>query len=141
MITKILNKYEGFANDWYPDVKEKNLYTNSIVKEKYSKGCHELESKLLKKWKSYIPLGWYGFSLGEPCPHAWYKIIDEFLKYFVKLQNDKKISKFEIHQIKIKYGGLRFFVSWICDDEEMNEFLRLQIDKLESYLHDDKLIY
>ena len=118
MIEKILSKYDGFTNFWYPDAEEETLYKNEEVKEKYSKGCHEKEFELLHKWKSYIPRGWYGFSLGEPCPDSWYSIINEFLEYIVKLQDEKKISNFEIHQIKIKFGGLRFYVSWKCDDRK-----------------------
>ena len=141
MINKILSKYEGFTNYWYPDVEEETLYQNEKVKEKYSKNCSEKESALLKKWKPYVPDGWYGFSLGSPCPENWYNIIDEFLEYLVKLQNENKIHLFEIHQIKIKFGGLRFYVSWSCDDGELGEYLNLQIEKLERHLHDDKLIY
>ena len=54
---------------------------------------------------------------------------------------ENKISNFEIHQIKIKFGGLRFYVSWKCDDKELDEYLNLQVDRLERHLHDDKLIY
>lgn len=141
MINKIIKKYGGNSNYWYPEVNEINVYVNPEVKEKYSRGCHQLELGLLHKWKAYIPTGWYGFSLGEPCPHVWYKLIDEFLEYFIKLQGDGKINDFEIHQIKIKFGGLRFYVGFSTEDGELREFLELQIHELERHCADEKLIY
>ena len=140
MITKILSKFHGFTNYWYPDVKEDTVYLSPDI-EKYRKECQGLESKLKKKYKSYIPKGWYGFSFGEPTPPDWFKIIDKFLQYLIKLEKEKKISNFEIYQIKMKYGGLRFYCNWSCEDEEFNEYLRLQVDKLENHLRDKKLIY
>lgn len=141
MINKILSKYEGFRDCWYPDVKEKNLYINKRIKKKYSKGCRDLECKLMEKWKSYIGAGWYGFSLGEPCPHDWYKIIDEFLVYLESLQSETKIEDLEILQIKIKMGGVRFGITFQTKDEELDEYIRLQIEVLERYCFDTKLIY
>lgn len=140
MINKIISKYKGFTNYWYPDVKEKTVYLNSKL-EKYKKDCEGLENKLIKKYKNYIPDGWYGFSFGSPTPKDWFKIIDEFLQYLLKLQKEGKISNFEIHQIKIKFGGLRFYVSYKCDVEEFDEFIKLQIGALEHHLYDSKLIY
>jgi hypothetical protein len=141
MITKILQKYKGYRDYWFPDVKEDNLYINAKVKKKYSKECREKEQALLTKWKDFIPKGWYGFSFGEPLHEDWFSIIDEFLDYLLKLQNEGKITGFEIHQIKLKFGGVRFYVSYKCDDEELREFISLQIDRLESTLFDSKLIY
>jgi hypothetical protein len=141
MINEILQKYEGSTNYWYPEVTESNLYVNSETREKYAVGCAKKESALLNKWKAYIPQGWYGFSLGSPCPHAWYEIIDEFLTYLKSLEELNRISNFEINQIKIKFGGLRFYVGYCCEDEELREHIRLQIDKLEGALFDEKLIY
>lgn len=141
MITKIFNKYYGSHDFWYPEVKEINIYVNPEIKAKYSEGCYEKENALLTKWKPYIAKGWYGFSLGEPCPADWYSIIDEFLTYLVGLQEKGKISRFEIHQIKTKWGGLRFYVGYSCEDEELIEHIELQINTLESTLFDRKLIY
>lgn len=141
MINKILQKYKGQPNYWFPEVKEKNLYANQAIKEKYSLGCREEELRLLNKYKQYIPKGWYGFSLGEPLHLDWFKIIDEFLEYLVGLQTAGKISNFEILQYKLKLGGLRAYCTWKTDNEELDEHIRLQISKLENWLYDDKLIY
>lgn len=141
MINKILQKYSGQRNDWFSDIKDDNLYLNRETKKKYSDGCPKLEAKLRNKYEQYIPAGWYGFSFGTPMHKDWFKIIDEFLEYLVKLQEDEKISNFEIHQVKLKYGGLRCYVSYICEDSELREFIELQINKLENTLFDEKLIY
>jgi len=141
MITTILSKYDGYRNYWFPEVTDINLYINSEIKAKYSEGCFEEERKLLSKWREYVPIGWYGMSFGEPFHHLWYLIIDEFLEYLVSFQKNSKIEGFEIHQIKLKMGGIRFRISYICHDEELREFITLQISKLESTLFDSKLIY
>ena len=153
MIIEILKKYNVIPNNWYPECLQKNikknnwypdvdnLYTDPEITNKYRVGCDEKENALLLKWKPYIPNGWYGFSLGSPCPHLWYPIIDEFLEYLVKLQNDGKIANFEIHQIKLKYGGLRFYVGYLCEDKLLDKQIREEINQLGDCLYDEKLIY
>jgi hypothetical protein len=139
MINKILQKHNNYRNYWYPDLKDETVYVNRDAKLDVESVT--LENALRAKWRQYIPQGWYGFSLGSPCPAAWYSIIDEFLDYLVGLQNAGKISNFEIHQIKMKFGGLRFYVGYGCEDEELREHIQLQIDKVEETLFDEKLIY
>ena len=139
MISKILQKYEGNRDYWFPNLKDKTVYMNRDTK--LDGECVQAENKLLEKYRQYIPKGWYGFSLGSPVPLSWYKIIDDFLIYLVSLEQTNKIQDFEIHQIKLKFGGLRFYVSYKCEDEELREFIELQIDRLENSLFDEKLIY
>jgi hypothetical protein len=140
MITKILRKYDGFTNYWYPDVEEDTIYQSSEI-EKYRKESEGLESGLLNKYKDHIEKGHYGFSFGSPIPKVWLQIIDEFLEYLISLEKNGKISNFKIQQYKLKFGGLRAYCSWQTDDEELREFIELQINKLESHLFDKKLIY
>jgi hypothetical protein len=106
MINSIIRKYDGYRNYWFPDIEESNVYVAKNIEE-LRVGCHELERNLLNKYKKYIPKGWYGFSLGSPLPKGWYNIIEEFLDYLIELENKKKIGKFEIHQIKSKFGGVK----------------------------------
>lgn len=141
MITKILKKYKACPDNWYPGVDGDDLYHDPEISEKYRDGCHAKERDLLSKWTPYIGTGWYGFSLGSPCPHVWYKIIDEVLEYFVQLQNEGKISKFQIQQIKMKFGGLRFYVSFECQDKVLDEQIRNEISEMEDCLYDEKLVY
>lgn len=142
MITKIIRQYKGFANYWYPDVELEKVYLLPREElEKLREGCDEKERYLLKKYEKYIPPGWYGFSLGSPTPYEWYEIIEKFLDYLIGLQEKGKISNFEIHQIKTKFGGLRFYVGYTCEDEEFDEFIELQTSHLERHLSDEKLVY
>jgi hypothetical protein len=130
MITKILNKYNAFSDYYYPNIA--NPYDESAG----LKNVDGLENALQKKWKDHIPKGWYGFAIGSPCPESWFNIIDEFLDYLVTIDPQLKI-----HQIKMKFGGIRFYVEVRGKDEEQQEFIDLQIAKLESQLFDKKLIY
>ena len=129
MISKILAKHKCYGH-YYPDIE--NPYTDERCKNE----SPELEIKLMEKWSSRIGKGWYGFAIGRPCPDAWFYVIDEFLDYIQSLD-----PEFEIQQIKLKFGGLRFYISYTIDDEELNEFVGLQIDKLERTLYCEKLIY
>lgn len=91
------------------------------------------DSFLINKWKHKIPKGWYGF---DGINELWGKIIDEFLT-----ELDKSVVHLEIHQIKLKFGGLRFYVSYECKSKEMSKFIDLQINDLENLLYSEKLIY
>lgn len=68
------------------------------------------QSELFEKYSEFIPEGWYGFDSLKP---AWIPEINELLDEM------KEIPGFEIHQIKEKFGGLRFYVK--CEDEELKE--------------------
>ena len=79
--------------------------------------------------------GWYGFSLGN-IPMIWATIIDKFLE-----ELEKECPEFKIHQIKLKFGGLRFYVQLNINDVEKVDSLNKEIRKLEKFLYNSKLIY
>lgn len=81
-------------------------------------------------WAYKIPQGWYGFSLGNEVPMAWAYTIDKFLE-----EVNKECPNFEIHQIKLKWGGLRCYLG------NINESVQKEVDKLEELLYDDSLVY
>jgi len=56
------------------------------------------------KYAPHIPEGWYGFAIGSPIILGWMEILDEILELCIKTD-----PKFEIYQIKMKYGGIRFY--------------------------------
>jgi len=64
------------------------------------------DNTLIEKYSSNIPKGWYGFSIGTPVNPIWVTIIDEILELCIKYD-----PKIEIHQIKMKFGGIDFHVS------------------------------
>jgi hypothetical protein len=91
---------------------------------------------LFQKWAYRVEKGWYGFDL-EGVPFVWGQIIDEFLAAVAEFE-----SSFKILQIKLKFGGLRFYIRHNmmkgCKDA-----LRLEeeIRELETWLNCKELIY
>jgi hypothetical protein len=98
--------------------------------EKRMRGQCSYVSDLLLfwKWAYRVGKGWYGFNLGH-IPPIWTEILDEFLSWLEIQRPD-----FEIHQIKMKLGGLRFYVGtktdWVIPDEK----IRSEISKLQNLL-------
>lgn len=84
----------------------------------------------MKKWGRWVRKGWKGFEL-DNVPKVWYSIIDEFLEYLVDIDPTA-----EIHEIKVRHGGLRFFVDY---DPRWSTLLRFQVDKLENALYHEEL--
>jgi hypothetical protein len=90
---------------------------------------------LFMKWAYRVEKGWYGFALGN-VPMVWAMLIDEFLT-----ELEKEAPDFKIHQIKLKFGGLRFYVDLGLKDNVKAEAIHHEIDKLTSLLHNENLIY
>ena len=87
--------------------------------------------KLYEKYKEHVPRGWYGFSLGTPTPVNWIDAIDNILTLLISKDPD-----FKIMQIKMKFGGVRFYTaSDVIDDLFDIETL------IEDRMYDKKLIY
>jgi len=89
------------------------------------------DSELYLKYKKYIPKGWYGFDIGQPIISSWSVIIDKILEICVINDND-----FEIHQIKLKFGGIRFYVQ----SNAIEDIFEID-DYIENNLYDEALIY
>lgn len=89
--------------------------------------------RLINKWRDRIPKGWYGF---DGINTLWGKIIDEFL-----IELEKIAPNFEIHQIKLKFGGLRFYVDINVTDEKLDKKIHKEIRKLEELLFSQNLVY
>lgn len=130
-IQLIFNKYElhsiilpdGYKNI-YSFLKEYPEFSEDFKTEKD-------DSYFIEKYKQHIPPCHYGISIGSPIISTWNDILDEIIELCIK--ND---PKFEIHQIKLKFGGIRFYVNSnviedISDVEEL----------IESTLYDNALIY
>ena len=80
-----------------------------------------------EKYKQYIPEGWYGLGFDIP-------VVTEYLDEV--LQDLITIPGFELHQIKLKFGGIRFYVnsSVIEDIFDVENFI-------ENTLYDRALVY
>jgi len=85
----------------------------------------------IKKYRVHIPQGWYGFSIGLPIIPEWNNFIDKVLEYLISVD-----PNFEIHQIKLKFGGIDFY----CNSKIIEDLFDVQtlIGKL---LYDKNLIY
>ena len=130
-ITQIFDKYDlkpivlpdGYSNiysysDYSPDIKAK--YTQNNV-----------DGNFMEKYRKYIPAGWYGFAIGDITPKEWIDVLNEVLDKLIESD-----PKFEINQIKVKFGGIRFYVnSEVIED--IFEIERL----IEVKLFDKTLIY
>jgi hypothetical protein len=89
------------------------------------------DGDLLKKYRKHIPRGWYGFDIGTPIVPQWMEIIDKIVEICVAVD-----PEFEIHQIKLKFGGICFYCgSQIIDDLHEIEYL------IAHKMHDRALIY
>lgn len=112
----------------------KSLYTylnEDVTRRKFPEYCSvKNDSVLFKKYDSFIPQGWYGFAIGDPIHPEWMEIIDQVLELCTIQDPD-----FEIHQIKTKYGSIRFYVqSSIIEDIN-------KIEDLMEELYDEVLVY
>jgi len=117
------------------------------LKEKYDKRLKESPCPreredfnptifLFHQWAYKVPNRWYGFDLSN-APFLWALIIDEFLRYI-----NIKRPDFEIHQIKLKFGGLRMHVSYNYDKDNVTDVeIYDEINKLEDWLFDERLVY
>lgn len=85
----------------------------------------------IKKYRNRIPKGWYGFSIGSPIIPSWNEIIEEILELCIEADPD-----FEIHQIKLKFGGICFY----CHSNVIEDLFDVE-RLIESTLHDRALIY
>lgn len=136
---KILNEVEKiFAKYDLKPIKLpdgfKNIYQYN---DKYPADCSHLYAPQITdgflniKYGEYIPKGWYGFDIGTPIIPEWMEIIDKIVELCVEIDPD-----FEIHQIKLKFGGICFYVySNVIEDIRDVEILLLH------KLFDRALIY
>jgi hypothetical protein len=136
---KLLKEIKEILDKYYLGVDIPEEYKNVYrYEDDHPKKVEELfnhpeldDGTLYKKYENHIPKGWYGFSMGNPTPRNWFTAIDEILQLCIK--ND---SEFEIHQIKMKFGGIRFY----CESDVIEDMWDIEI-LIGNKLHSKKLIY
>ena len=94
-----------------------------------------VDIRLFMKWAYRVEKGWYGFSMGD-VPYYWGDIISQFLSWV-----ETQCPDFKIHQIKLKFGGLRFYIDTATKDEVINKKVDAEISALENHLCHANLIY
>ena len=83
---------------------------------------------LFYKWAYRVGKGWYGFNLGH-IPPVWTKMLDEFLCWL-----EIQCPDFEIHQIKMKLGGVRIYLGTNTDFVIRDDKIRSEISQLQNLL-------
>jgi hypothetical protein len=98
--------------------------------EKRMRGQCSYVSDLLLFWKwSYrVGKGWYGFNLGH-IPPVWTNMLDEFLCWL-----EIQCPDFEIHQIKMKLGGVRIYLGTKTDFVIRDKKICSEISQLQNLL-------
>lgn len=86
---------------------------------------------LIKKYKTHISPGHYGFSIGTPTNPKWNELIDEVLEYCISID-----PNFQIMQIKIKFGFMCFYV----ESEIIKDVHEIEVLIMKT-LTDKALIY
>ena len=111
-VQEIFNQYDLKPIELPKDYK--NVYTflrdYPEFKKRYKSEIEDCD--LNEKYKLRIPTGWYGFDIGTPIIPEWMEIIDKIVAICVEAD-----PHFEIHQIKMKFGEICFYVhSNVIDD-------------------------
>jgi len=83
---------------------------------------------LFWKWAYRVGKDWYGFNLGD-IPEVWTNVLDDFLAWL-----DVHCPDFQIHQVKMKLGSLRFYINTRTDGEWVNDIVRVEISQLRKLL-------
>lgn len=105
--------------------RSQNYFSNH---EKF-KDSYEKTTNLQNKYENRVPHGWYGLDCS--CwPINWLNALEEFL---AELEKDS--PDFEIHAIKLKFGGARIYLGMISANAEES------VDALEKAMYDSNLVY
>lgn len=93
------------------------------------KDSYEKATNLQNKYENRVPQGWYGLDCS--CwPINWLNALEEFL---AELEKDS--PDFEVHQIKLKWGGARIYL------DNLSAEAWKAVDELENVMYDENLIY
>ena len=92
--------------------------------------------QLFAKWAYRVPKGCHGFALGCDVPIVWAESIDKVLEWL-----DKETPQFEIRQIKLKFGNLRFYVDLKLHECLKRKHIEEVMGELEDLCFSKGLIY
>lgn len=126
---KILDKVIEIFNQY--DLKpielsngHKNIYSFLNAYPEFRKDFETEKNDLyfINKYRKYISERHYGFSIGTPIVPEWNEIIEKILEICIEAD-----PNFKIQQIKLKFGGMRFYVyTNIIEDIEDVEMLIME---------------
>ena len=129
-IVEIFNSYE--LKPIVLDEKYNNVYQylNEFPDKRPEYESEKDDTYFIEKYKNRIPKGHYGFAIGSPIIPVWCDILENIIDTCI--EDD---PNFKILQIKIKFGGIRFYVNTTIKQIDGIELL------IMSILHDNALIY
>lgn len=130
-IKEIISKYDLKPIDISKKYKNIYQYLNDHPEDTNKYQSDKNDKYFTEKYYNYISNGHYGFSIGNPIIPEWNEIIDNIIQLCI--END---PKFEIFQIKIKFGGICFYVH----SDIISDLLDIIIF-IENKLRDKALIY
>lgn len=110
---------KNYASD-HPKISEELFFDSDIN-----------DYTLNTKYKNNIGKGWYGFAIGHPTPTVWFTVIDKILEHLIEEDPD-----LEIQQIKMKFGGIRFYV----ESKIIEDIFDISV-LISNKMYDEKLIY
>ncbi len=105
---------------------------------------HEEQDRIFKKYpkifrqkdltiqESCMP---WGLDIG----YGWMPLIDLVCSYTQNCIDEYKLLQLEATQVKEKYGGLRFYYSWV-GNKKMTDEQNKYIDRIESLISDAEYI-
>jgi hypothetical protein len=94
-----------------------------------AKRCNYVSDLLMfQKWAYRVGKGWYGFGLGH-VPPVWLDLINDFMCWL-----ELECPDFEIHQVKVKVGGLKLYVGTKTKPMIPDKRIRAEILGLEGLL-------
>ena len=125
IVEHLIQKYNLQADSYYTESPYKAWGQNAV-----SCPIDNLETKMSKYFEPRVVEGYYGISIGNPVPISWLNVINDFLHYLETSSPD-----FKIYQIKIKYGGIRMYLTDLKEEDEK------LVDELSRLLYDKHLIY
>ena len=128
---EIINQHE--LNPLILPENHKNVYTFLREYPEFKKDYQaELTDEYFNnKYGKYVPKGWYGYDVGSPIIPTWCEIIDKIVELCIASD-----PNFEIHEIKLKFGGIRFY----CNSEVIEDIFEVE-SLIENTLWDKALIY
>jgi hypothetical protein len=132
-LKNIKTKKTGIVEELKEKHKERLALAQRQLKRRMAKPGTRFDSYLsdvlmFSKWAYRVGKGWYGFSLGD-VPRVWTDVLDQFLCWL-----EIQCPDFEIHQVKIKLGRLRFYLGTKTDFVIPDEKIRSVISQLEDLL-------
>jgi hypothetical protein len=126
-------KKSGIVEELKEKHKERLALAQRQLKRRMAKPGTDSDSYIsdvlmFSKWAYRVGKGWYGFSLGD-VPRVCTDVLDQFLCWL-----EIQCPDFEIHQVKIKLGRLRFYLGTKTDFVIPDEKIRSVISQLEDLL-------